>query len=524
VTTPAPNHCSVPRRIVGRYAIFEPIASGGMASVHLGRLMGPVGFSRTVAIKRLHENYARDPEFVAMFLDEARIVARIRHPNVVPTLDVVALEHELLLVMEYISGASLSALLKQAASTKKPTPIPIVVDIMVNVLNGLHAAHEATNEKGEPLNIVHRDVSPQNVLVGTDGVSRVLDFGVAKAVGRTQHTHAGQVKGKVRYMAPENLACLELTRAADIYSASIMLWEALTGRRLFDGDNDPQIIQKMMAHRIEPPSRFRPEIPRALDEIVMRGLRRRPTDRHATAREMAVLLEATVPPVRRSAVAAWVMENAGDEIQMREARVMDVEGDVPSVRSAEAEISFSDVKIRGPQGEPNEMSSNGPRPRAEEISSNTPRPHADEMPTTRPMPNASAAFWATLPNLSATWLLRHWRRSWTYVALCLLSGVVAVVLSQRLQRGEQRPAAQASAMAQAPAGSAPIVAGPTPPARALASATTSLGPDEVGAEVVVPTDSVRSSPKTTRRGASQAIPVKPAAQNGKPADRLYQRD
>src|SRR5277367_6635205 len=190
-------------RIVGRYAIFDAIASGGMASVHFGRLIGPAGFSRTVAIKRLHESFALDPEFVSMFMDEARLAARIRHPNVVPTRDIVALEQELLLVMEYVPGESLSLLLKRARLARKPVPIPIVADIIMQALSGLHAAHEAVGEAGEPLCIVHRDVSPQNILVGTDGVARVLDFGVAKAIGTMHQTRAGQVKGKIRYMAPE---------------------------------------------------------------------------------------------------------------------------------------------------------------------------------------------------------------------------------------------------------------------------------------------------------------------------------
>src|SRR5688572_13695305 len=164
-----------------------------MATVHFGRLVGPVGFSRTVAIKRLHERLARDPDFVAMFLDEARLAARIRHPNVVPTFDVVAMEQELFLVMEYVQGDSLSRLMKVVRARNESVDPAFAVTIMTGVLHGLHAAHEATNERGEPLGIVHRDVSPQNVLVGVDGVPRVLDFGVAKAAGRAQTTKDGQL-------------------------------------------------------------------------------------------------------------------------------------------------------------------------------------------------------------------------------------------------------------------------------------------------------------------------------------------
>jgi eukaryotic-like serine/threonine-protein kinase len=313
-------------RIVGRYAIFDAIASGGMASVHFGRLIGPAGFSRTVAIKRLHESLAQDPEFVEMFMDEARVAARIRHPNVVPTLDIVALEQELLLVMEYVPGESLALLLKRARLARKPAPIPIVVAVIMEALHGLHAAHEAVGEAGEPLGIVHRDVSPQNILVGTDGVARVLDFGVAKAIGMSHQTRAGQIKGKIRYMAPEQLRGRgDVTRAADIYAASIVFWEALTGERLFKGENDAEIMYQVLHGRVDPPSRLRPEVPRAVDEIVMRGLRPEASDRYATAQAMAIALEGAVPLVGRSTVAAWVQENASDAIQRRKERLAFVE-------------------------------------------------------------------------------------------------------------------------------------------------------------------------------------------------------
>src|SRR6516225_8996456 len=175
-------------RVVGRYALYVAIAAGGMATVHLGRLIGEVGFSRTVAIKRLHPQYAADPEFVSMFLDEARLAARIRHPNVVPTLDVVATKGELFLVMDYVPGESLARLSRVCREQRRPIPHRITSAVMAGALHGLHAAHEAKSERGAPLGIVHRDVSPQNVLVGADGVPRVLDFGVAKAAGRMQET------------------------------------------------------------------------------------------------------------------------------------------------------------------------------------------------------------------------------------------------------------------------------------------------------------------------------------------------
>ncbi|MCA9588320.1 MAG: serine/threonine protein kinase, partial [Myxococcales bacterium] len=241
-------------RVVGRYALYGALAAGGMATVHLGRLLGPVGFSRTVAIKRLHAQFAADPEFVSMFLDEARVAARIRHPNVVPTLDVVTTDGELFLVMEYVPGESLAKLTRAVRERGERIPLPVMSAIMVGTLLGLHAAHEATDERGEPLHIVHRDVSPQNVLVGTDGVAKILDFGVAKAAGRIQTTREGQIKGKLAYMPPEQLRGGDVTRKCDVYAAGVMLWELLTGQRLFSGDNEGAVVARVLEGRIERPS------------------------------------------------------------------------------------------------------------------------------------------------------------------------------------------------------------------------------------------------------------------------------
>jgi serine/threonine-protein kinase len=326
-------------QIIGRYALYDVIASGGMASVHIGRLIGPVGFARTVAIKRLHPNFACDPEFVAMLLDEARLAARIRHPNVVPTLDIVAEGKEILLVMEYVVGESLMHLLRSARTAGQATPVPVVVDIMVGVLNGLHAAHEATDERGDALNIVHRDVSPHNILVGTDGSARVLDFGIAKASNRIHQTQGSQVKGKLRYMPAEQMLGRKVTRAADIYSASVVLWEALAGRRFFDVEHDAEVMYRVLEAANQPPSSVRRDIPRELDEIVMRGMSKNPDDRYPTAKAMANALEAAAPAVTRSAVSEWVFVTVGRRLEEREERVAAVErtsSSVPAMPEHEA--------------------------------------------------------------------------------------------------------------------------------------------------------------------------------------------
>jgi serine/threonine-protein kinase len=315
-----------PARILGRYELHGELAAGGMATVHLGRLLGEAGFARTVAIKRLHPQFAKDPEFVAMFVDEARLAARIRHPNVVPTLDVISEDGEIFLVMEYVQGESLSRLLRALAAKKEKMPPHIATTLISGVLHGLHAAHEAKSEKGLPLEIVHRDVSPQNVLVGIDGIAHVLDFGVAKAIGRVQTTREGQLKGKLAYMAPEQLEAGTLTRKSDVYAAAVVLWETLTSKRLFDADNEGAILMKVMESKVLAPSTLAPGLPSGIDEVVLRGLARDPANRWATAREFALALEKCARVAPPSEIGEWMQAIAGEELARRLKKVADIEG------------------------------------------------------------------------------------------------------------------------------------------------------------------------------------------------------
>ena len=332
--------------VVDRYVLYDAIASGGMATVHLARLRGQVGFARTVAIKRLHPALANDPAFTKMFLDEAHLAARIRHPNVVPILDVLATRGELFLVMEYVAGESLAHVWKAAAERGKSIPIPVVVGILSGVLQGLHAAHEARDEHGALLGIVHRDVSPQNILVGTDGQARLIDFGVAKAAGRLQTTaEGGRLKGKLRYMAPERLERGPVSRQSDLYATAVGLWEALTMRRLFDLDSEGAVVRAIMSSRIALPSQvhgaadaFFDPSSRAtlerLDRLVLKGLAPDPEARYATAREMAQALEACVAPATPVQIAAWMESTVGDVLRARAQALADIERGVSLVTVA----------------------------------------------------------------------------------------------------------------------------------------------------------------------------------------------
>ena len=318
------------RGSLGRYALYGEIAAGGMATVHLARLLGPVGFARTVAIKRLHPHLAKDPDFVAMFLEEARLAARVRHPNVVATLDVVSDDGELFLVMEYVAGESLSRLVRKARERGERVPPRYAIGIVSGALEGLHSAHDAKSEKGQPLGLVHRDVSPQNVHVGVDGVPRLLDFGIAKATNRVQETRTDQIKGKVAYMSPEQLAKGAIDRRADVYSAAVVLWETLTGERLFKADDVPSLVYAIINEQVRLPSEIVPDLPPGLDAVVMKGLEREAEKRWSSAREMAAALEKVLQPAPAREIGEWVHSIAGDALDWRQELVHRIESETSS--------------------------------------------------------------------------------------------------------------------------------------------------------------------------------------------------
>jgi serine/threonine protein kinase len=300
-----------------RYAILGSIAKGGMAEVYLGRMVGSAGFSRLVAIKRLHGELAVQEQFVAMLLDEARLTAHIRHANVVDTLDLVASDGAFSVVMEYVEGNSLSALIKRSHDDNEPIPQPIAISIIYGMLRGLDAAHEARDEEGQPLGIVHRDVSPQNVLVGIDGVPRIIDFGVAKALGRLYATGPGEVRGKFSYMAPEQMLAHAVTRQVDVYSAGVLLWELLAGKTLFDSDDSRTVVAAVLRGDIPPPSSVNPDVPPELDAIVARATALDLGTRYLTAREFLAELE----PWRTAAddeVGAWVKALCAELLAQRQ--------------------------------------------------------------------------------------------------------------------------------------------------------------------------------------------------------------
>jgi len=278
-----------------RYELLVKIAAGGMATVYVGRTRGAAaGVRRTFAIKRAHAHLLDDPVFRKMFVAEARLASKIHHPNVVAVQDVEELPHELLLVMDYIEGVALADLRPKLGSIEPRLRIRATTRLVLDACAGLHAAHELRGEGGAPLAIVHRDVSPHNILVGSDGIARLTDFGIAKSAAHSSAaTTTGGLKGKIGYMAPEYVETGKADLRADVFALGVVLWESLAGARLFDAPTELETLKLVARCEVDPPSKRNEGSPPSLDAVVARALARDPADRFANALELAEALEAS---------------------------------------------------------------------------------------------------------------------------------------------------------------------------------------------------------------------------------------
>jgi serine/threonine-protein kinase len=463
---------------VGRYMLHRQIARGGMATIHIARLMGDEGFSRIVAAKRLLPEFAEDSEFVTMFLDEARIASRVHHRNVVPVLDVVNTGDEVVLVQEFVHGVPLHWLLNRARQTKAVVPVEISISIACQVLSGLHAAHETTDELGAPLNVVHRDVSPQNVMIASDGTARLLDFGVAKSLMAAHVTREGTYKGKLAYSAPEQLRGAAV-RQSDIYSLTVLLWELLVGHRMHRSAQAeaelvatimtgqlPKLTEAMAAqrewdaitddhwHKIQ-----------ALEPAIQRGLAVEPEHRFPTAQAMEEALISIVRPASNTAVAQW-LKSLGKEYMDKHEKVLAAE-----------EASWRKVAASNPG---TNSFSGGPRranpQTAPQRTGNTrlgslPRP--DDMLASGSMPKAIP----TAPQARAPYALVALL---SLLVVALAAGIIIIVRSPADPPASPptavAPPAAAPAPAPAPAAApAPAPAPAAAPAPAPAAATAATG-------------------------------------------------
>jgi serine/threonine protein kinase len=276
---------------LGRYRILRHIAKGGMAEIVLACAEGTQGFAKPVVIKRVLRKLVEDPKFVTMFLDEMRVASALDHSNIVRVYDVGKNAGEYFLAMEFLDGEDLSRILRALAAKGESLPLEHTIGIVCGVCAGLHYAHERLGLDGQPLNIVHRDVSPENIFVTFDGDVKLLDFGVAKSARQVLHTDAGVLKGKLRYLSPDQCSGRPLDRRSDIYTLSVVLWELVTQRKLVRGKRRADILHAIVNEDAPPPSAFEPDVPVELERIVMQGLARDPAQRYQTAQELQLALE-----------------------------------------------------------------------------------------------------------------------------------------------------------------------------------------------------------------------------------------
>ncbi len=322
---------------LGRYELLVPIAQGGMAVVWAARLKGTRGFQKIVAVKSMLPALSDDPQFEQMFLAEAELASRIRHPHVCEILDLGEQEGVLYLVMEWVDGEPLSALHK-AARARGGIPLHVATKVSLHAALGLHAAHELKNDGGELVGLVHRDVSPQNILVTYDGVVKIVDFGVAKATeAEASHTHAGQLKGKVPFMSPEQAIGKEVDRRTDIFALGIVLYQMVTGKHPFRGDNDMATLHRITdAAPVPPPSSLRPDCPTSLDLAICQALEKDVGRRFQTMQEMAKALDRALAEMTAASesedLATFVRAVLGDRAEKRRNAIKD------AIRLADARL------------------------------------------------------------------------------------------------------------------------------------------------------------------------------------------
>ncbi|MBX3274694.1 MAG: serine/threonine protein kinase [Sandaracinaceae bacterium] len=302
---------------LGEFRVVSRLSEGGMATLFLGQRVGAAPTDPPVAIKVIHDTYSDDWQFVRMFIDEALISVRIRHPNVVRVEELGEKDDRYYLVMEYVHGCSLAHLLRALGRQGRRMRPEIAVWIASEVAAGLHAAHDMTGEGGELLNVIHRDVSPQNILLSIDGHVKLLDFGIAKAAGRAERTEAGVIKGKVRYMAPEQAKGEPLDRRVDVFALAVVLWEMLTMRRFIEGKSELELIRKVRSPEAVAPSARVAGIDPRTDAAVLAALAADRDARPPTAAHFRALLDAAVPPgtIGPAHVAELLRVFLGDELE-----------------------------------------------------------------------------------------------------------------------------------------------------------------------------------------------------------------
>lgn len=340
------------RRWIGRYELLQRLARGGMATVFLGRATGSAGFEKRVAIKVIHPFLADDPELIEMFLDEGRIASQIHSPHVVAILDLGEDRGDYYIVMELVEGTTLSALLRALRGAGARLPLPLILQILADACEGLRAAHELRDPAGNLYGLIHRDVTPQNLMIDRDGWVKLADFGIMKAKGRRSHTREGQLRGKLPYMSPEQAQALPLAPSSDIFALGVILWELCTGERLFGADREAEILARVIACRRPPLAELRPDLPPEIEALLANTLTKEPGDRFPSAEAMLVELRRLLRRFAgeeepRGALAALIRGHFGAQEKYRHAATQASApgGSTPAVAAASEEQTRPELVV-----------------------------------------------------------------------------------------------------------------------------------------------------------------------------------
>ncbi|MGO9829721.1 MAG: serine/threonine-protein kinase [Myxococcaceae bacterium] len=343
----------------GKYTLLDRLAVGGMAEIFLARQAGMEGFEKTLVIKRILPSLTRVEGFVAMFLNEARLASQLTHPNIVQIHELGRIGDSYFIAMEYLFGRDMARIIPKAAALGIPFPHVYALKIAASVCEGLYYAHQMADAWGNALHIVHRDVTPENVFVSFDGMVKVLDFGIAKARGQVGQTQAGEIKGKLAYMSPEQCLGQPLDQRSDIFSLGVVLYEWLTGYRLFTGDSEVAVLKSITDGKIYGPSYFKPDIPPTVEQVVMRALEKDREKRYASAWDMQRDLERAMGefPFRPSSIhlsnfLKQLFAGELDEERARLARRLDAPlggNGVPAMDAAPLQVTLEESERRALQ-------------------------------------------------------------------------------------------------------------------------------------------------------------------------------
>jgi serine/threonine-protein kinase len=485
-----------PGHVLGRYELLMPIAAGGMAMVWAARLKGTRGFQKIVAVKTMLPKLTEDDQFEKMFLDEASLASKIRHPNAVEILDLGEQDGVLFLAMEWIDGVPLNQLMK-AAKRAGGVPHTIAIRIVMQATAGLHAAHELTDGKGKLIGLVHRDISPQNILVTFDGVAKVVDFGVAKATALNDGaTQAGQLKGKVSYMAPEQVRGEPIDRRVDVFAMGIVLYALTTGKHPFRKESEGATLFAISApDPVIAPRKFVPDYPQVLQDVLLKALEKDRDQRYASANELLKALDKALPPAARGSeeeVGVFVQNLFQEQRRQSQATLAEALDRADKHQlSVKTSPKFAETTLSGQSGV-SALSTVG-------------------VASSLAPPKPSSA------DLDAAFAGRDGRRLvklGVIGALCVVGVLAAVLFTQNGAKPSESTAAAKSAPSQQPA---PLDAAPAAPA-APAVDLNALPVEPAAVTSAPPESTARETPRRAPRGAAPAaVPKAPAAPAVTPA-------